>query len=94
MPDNDKLIANPVLVLREEFDDWAILFDPDSGDAHALNPAWCGRLLIRRRLDGAHVARHAAIGGQSSVSLCRAMLASPLRNLANAAAPPIASLTT
>ena len=26
-----RLVANPAIVLREEFDDWAILFDPDSG---------------------------------------------------------------
>jgi hypothetical protein len=26
-------IANPLIVLREEFDDWAILFDPDTGSA-------------------------------------------------------------
>ena len=26
---NDKPVVNPDLVFREEFDDWAILFDPD-----------------------------------------------------------------
>ncbi|PIS30582.1 SynChlorMet cassette protein ScmD [Candidatus Saganbacteria bacterium CG08_land_8_20_14_0_20_45_16] len=42
-------IANPNIVLREEFDDWAILFDPDSGDAFGLNPV---SVLIWKALDG------------------------------------------
>jgi SynChlorMet cassette protein ScmD len=33
-----KPIANPVVVLREEFDDWAILFNPDTADAVGTNP--------------------------------------------------------
>ena len=44
-------IANPLIVLREEFDDWAILFDPDSGDAFGLNPIG---VHIWKRLDGNH----------------------------------------
>ncbi|TLU83388.1 MAG: SynChlorMet cassette protein ScmD [Chlorobium sp.] len=44
-------ILNPDLVLREEFDDWAVLFDPDSGDAFALNPVG---VFIVKRLDGKH----------------------------------------
>ena len=31
-------VANPLIVLREEFDDWAILFDPDTGSAVGINP--------------------------------------------------------
>ena len=46
-------IANSVLVLREEFDDWAILFDPDSGEACGLNPVG---VFIWKRLDGFHAA--------------------------------------
>jgi len=38
MPDRDNPVANPLIVLREEFDDWAILFDPDTGNAFGLNP--------------------------------------------------------
>lgn len=38
MEENAKPVANPLAVLREEFDDWAILFDPDSGNAFGLNP--------------------------------------------------------
>lgn len=44
-------VANPKVVLREEFDDWAILFDPDSGDAFGLNPVG---VLIWKHLDGKH----------------------------------------
>ncbi|HGJ67589.1 TPA: SynChlorMet cassette protein ScmD [bacterium] len=51
MPNNDKPIANPIIVLREEFDDWAILFNPDSGDAHGLNPVG---VFIWKMLDGKH----------------------------------------
>lgn len=35
---NDKPIANPLAVLREEFDDWAVLFNPDTGNAVGINP--------------------------------------------------------
>ena len=34
----DKPIANPIVVLREEFDDWAVLFNPDTADAVGTNP--------------------------------------------------------
>jgi SynChlorMet cassette protein ScmD len=44
-------IANPQAMLREEFDDWAVLFDPDSGDAFGLNPV---SVFIWKLLDGAH----------------------------------------
>lgn len=45
------LTANPLLVLREEFDDWAVLFDPDTGDAFGLNPV---SVFVWKRLDGKH----------------------------------------
>ena len=48
---SDKPIANPVVVLREEFDDWAILFDPDTGNGFGLNPV---SVFIWKRLDGNH----------------------------------------
>lgn len=44
-------VANPRIVLREEFDDWAVLFDPDSGDAFGLNPV---SVFIWKLLDGSH----------------------------------------
>lgn len=31
-------IANPSIVFREEFDDWALLFDPDTGESYGINP--------------------------------------------------------
>jgi SynChlorMet cassette protein ScmD len=45
------VIANPLIVLREEFDDWAILFDPDTGNTFGLNPIG---VLIWKQLDGHH----------------------------------------
>ena len=34
----ERPIANPVVVLRKEFDDWAVLFNPDTADAVGVNP--------------------------------------------------------
>jgi SynChlorMet cassette protein ScmD len=51
MQQNEKPVANPLVVLREEFDDWAILFDPDTGNAFGLNPTG---VLIWKLLDGTH----------------------------------------
>jgi len=48
---DSKPVANPLLVLREEFDDWAVLFDPDTGDSFGLNPV---SVFIWKRLDGNH----------------------------------------
>jgi SynChlorMet cassette protein ScmD len=31
-------VQNPVVVLREEFDDWAVLFNPDTAKALGVNP--------------------------------------------------------
>jgi SynChlorMet cassette protein ScmD len=47
--DESKPIANQTIVFREEFDDWAILFDPDTGDAFGLNPV---SVFIWKCLDG------------------------------------------
>ena len=48
---DNKPLADPLLVLREEFDDWAILFDPDTGDSFGLNPV---SVFIFKHLDGRH----------------------------------------
>lgn len=48
---NDRPVANPLIVLREEFDDWAVLFDPDTGNAFGLNPTG---VFIYKLLDGEH----------------------------------------
>ncbi len=34
----DVPITNPVVVLREEFDDWAVLFNPDTAYAAGTSP--------------------------------------------------------
>ena len=43
--------ANPLVVLREESDNWAILFHPDTGESFAVDPV---AVFIWRRLDGRH----------------------------------------
>ena len=45
----NKPIANPNVVLREEFDDWAVLFNPDTADAIGTNPVG---VAVWKRLDG------------------------------------------
>jgi SynChlorMet cassette protein ScmD len=45
----DKPVANPSIVLREEFDDWALLFDADTGKSFGINPM---SVFIWHRLDG------------------------------------------
>ena len=44
-------IANPYVVLREEFDDWAILFNPDTGRGFGLSPTG---VFVWKLLDGEH----------------------------------------
>jgi len=46
-----KPIANPGVVLREEFDDWAILFNPDTADAVGTNPVG---VAVWKLMDGKH----------------------------------------
>ena len=31
-------VINPVVVLRKEFDDWAVLFNPDTAEAVGISP--------------------------------------------------------
>jgi SynChlorMet cassette protein ScmD len=45
-------VANPSIVLREEFDDWAVLFDPDTGEGYAVDPV---AVFIWKRLDGKYI---------------------------------------
>jgi SynChlorMet cassette protein ScmD len=49
MNTTDRPIANPVVVLREEFDDWAVLFNPDTADAVGINPVGAA---VWKRMDG------------------------------------------
>jgi SynChlorMet cassette protein ScmD len=55
---NGKPVANPMIILREEFDDWAILFDPDSGEGYGLNPVG---VFVWKNLDGRHSAQDIAL---------------------------------
>ncbi len=52
--ENDGPIANPSVVVREESDEWAILFDPDTGKSFGLNPI---SVFVWKRLDGRHTIR-------------------------------------
>lgn len=49
----DKPIANPAVVLREEFDNWGILFNPDTGNAIGINSlgAYIWKKLDGRKID-------------------------------------------
>ncbi len=47
----DCLIANPDVVLREEMDNWAVLFDAASGQVVGINPVG---VVIWKHLDGKH----------------------------------------
>ncbi|MCX5823739.1 MAG: SynChlorMet cassette protein ScmD [Deltaproteobacteria bacterium] len=49
MNQTDRPIANPNVVLREEFDDWAVLFNPDTADASGINPVG---VAVWKRMDG------------------------------------------
>ena len=49
MKQTDRPIANPIVVLREEFDDWAVLFNPDTADAMGTNPIG---VAVWKRMDG------------------------------------------
>ena len=51
MANDKKPLANPFVVLREEFDDWAILFNPDTGRGFGLNPTG---VYLWKILDGEH----------------------------------------
>lgn len=46
---SDKPFANPGVVLREEFDDWAVLFNPDTAEAVGINPVG---VAIWKLMDG------------------------------------------
>jgi len=56
-------IANPTAVLREEFDDWAVLFNPENADAVGINPVG---VAVWKLMDGQHSVSEivATIGGQ------------------------------
>jgi SynChlorMet cassette protein ScmD len=49
MTDTRKPLINPVVVLREEFDDWAVLFNPDTAEAVGINPVG---IAVWKLIDG------------------------------------------
>ena len=51
MKATQRAMIKPHMVLREEFDDWAVMFDPDTGHTGGLNPV---SVYVWKRLDGEH----------------------------------------
>jgi SynChlorMet cassette protein ScmD len=51
LKNSEEPIANPHVMLREEFDDWAILFNPDTGRGFGVNPTG---VYVWKLLDGEH----------------------------------------
>ena len=47
----DRPVRNPYVVLREEFDDWAVLFNPDTGRGFGLSPTG---VYVWKLLDRGH----------------------------------------
>jgi SynChlorMet cassette protein ScmD len=45
------VVANPMVVVREEFDNGTILFDPETGNTFGINPIG---VLVWKHLDGLH----------------------------------------
>jgi len=44
-------VCNTLVVLREEFDDWAVLFNPDNAAAVGINPVG---VAVWKLMDGKH----------------------------------------
>ena len=49
MNPTDKPVANPHVVLREEFDDWAVLFNSETAAAMGTNPVG---IAVWKQMDG------------------------------------------
>jgi len=45
------VVQNPKVVFREEFDNWAIIFNPDSNETYGLDSL---SAFIWKKLDGKH----------------------------------------
>lgn len=46
---DDVPVPSSTIVFREEFDDWALLFDPDTGEVYAVNPV---AAFVWKHMDG------------------------------------------
>jgi SynChlorMet cassette protein ScmD len=51
MSKDNKPVTNPNIVIREEFDDWGLLFDPDLDKILGINAVGA---FVWKRLDGKH----------------------------------------
>lgn len=51
MTNGDRPVRSPLVILREEFDDWAVLYDPDTGRGFGLNPTG---VYVWKLLNGEH----------------------------------------
>ena len=51
MTEDQKALVNPAVVLREEFDDWAVIYNPVTAAASGINPVG---VAIFKLLDGNH----------------------------------------
>ncbi len=51
MKKSNKPIVNTDVVLRKEFDDWAVLFDPTTSDAVGMSPPG---VVVWEMMDGQH----------------------------------------
>lgn len=49
MKSDDIPVPSSAIVFREEFDDWALLFAPDTGEVYAINPV---AAFVWKHLDG------------------------------------------
>jgi SynChlorMet cassette protein ScmD len=50
-PPRGNPVANPAVLFREAFDGWAILLNPDTGEAAAINPIG---VSVWKLMDGSH----------------------------------------
>ncbi|MEN6342998.1 MAG: PqqD family peptide modification chaperone [Methanospirillum sp.] len=57
MPSGCRVAADPSTVFREELDDWALLFNPDTGTVFGLNPVGA---FVRKHLDGSRTVEELA----------------------------------
>jgi SynChlorMet cassette protein ScmD len=55
MNQTDRPIPNPIVMLREEFDDWAVLYNPDTADAVGINPVG---VAVWKMMDGKRNLEH------------------------------------
>jgi SynChlorMet cassette protein ScmD len=62
MKPTDSPMASPDVVLREEFDDWAVLFHPLTGEAVGTGPVG---VAIWKLLDGQHTLAEVAVQVQA-----------------------------